>query len=106
MGRRKKRLALRSARRQIRVKTKYECMKRPSKTTKRSLKKQPKPQPKNAKKSPAPEWVESTTPPGQLTAADLSKLARDVQKGLRDTPAWKALCKRHGKSEAQRILKL
>jgi len=55
-----------------------------------------------------PEWVResASSPAPPMSAADLEELVRGVWLGIRDTPAWKDLVRRYGRTEAKRILRL
>lgn len=60
------------------------------------------------KKAKEPAWVsdKAALQPRALSKKELDDLARNVKRGIRDTPAWKDLVRRFGKAEAERILKV
>ena len=60
------------------------------------------------KKTKEPVWLsdDAALQPRALSKQELDDLARNVRKGISDTPAWKDLVRRIGKVEAERVLKV
>ena len=58
--------------------------------------------------STPPDWLgdEPTGPAKPYSKENQTEIAAGVEKGIRDTPAWKDMVRRVGLKEARRILKL